>query len=485
MANQLLEQQQERASFVESLNLQKKTLRDEADAIHKAAMAGPRAMTAEELAKFNANLAQIEGINATIETTSKFSNIPNDGGRSGANTEIHNNAEDKPWGWAAKANETKAERKERLICGFGEFLTAVRHGSLNRISGKEIDPRLMALNSGYEKRAAAAGSSEAVPSDGGFLIAPDFSNEILMLIHETGLVYPRTRKLPLSEFTNAIKIPAVDEQSRKDGSRWGGVQAFWEQEAQAFTGSKPTISLLEMITKKLTGLYYATNEVLADSRLLGSVVMQAFSEEMSFKLDDGVIRGTGAGQLLGLLNSPALITVAKESGQATQTILPANIAKMWGRLWNRSRMNSVWLVNQDTEPQLNQLNVQGASGGIIPVYYPPGAGVFGSLAGAPLVGTDNATGGSSGMLYGRPVIAIEQAASIGTPGDIILCDLNQYLMIDKGAMQTASSQHVRFLTDEMTYRWVMRVDGAPWWKVPIQPAQGTNTLSPFIVLAQR
>lgn len=447
------------------------------------------AMTADEKTNFDAHMAEAAGIAATIErhekmATSGFSNIPNDGGRSGASLEVRDNGVDKPWGPAQQANETKAQRQDRLMLGFGEYLTAVRKGTLSRMTSDGVDPRLMALNADYEKRASAAGSSEMVPSDGGFLIAPDFANEILMLVHATGLVYPRTRKLPLSEFTNAIKIPAVDEQSRKDGFRWGGVMCFWENEAQQLVGSKPTVALLEFVLTKLTGLYYATNEVLADTRLLGAIVMQAFGEEMSFKLDDGIIRGTGAGQLYGILNSPALITVAKETGQQAATIVLNNIAKMWARLWNRSRPNSVWLVNQDVEPQLNTLNMAVGTGGI-PVYLPPGAGVFGPLAAPPLIGTDNATGGSSGTLYGRPVIAIEQASTLGTVGDILLVDLDQYLMAEKGGLQTASSMHVRFLTDEMTYRWIYRTSGMGWWKNPLTPSQGTNTLSPFIALAAR
>ncbi len=449
------------------------------------------AMTAEERTEFDALHQKASDIAATIVAYEKQAtatgNIPNDGPRTGIVSDVTDNAAKRPFGPEQAANETKLQRHRRLELGFGEYLNAVRKSTTARTSGGEMDVRLLELNKAYEKRAAVAGSSESVPSDGGFLVYPDFANEILMLAHETGLIHPRTRKLPLSEFTNSIKIPAVDEQSRKDGYRWGGVQMFWENEAQQLTGSKPTISLVEMVTKKLTGLYYATDEILADSRLLGAVVMKAFSEEMGFKLDDGVIRGTGNGQLLGILNCPALITVNKEAGQAASTIVAANIQKMWGRLWNRSRPNAVWLINQDIEQQLNTLNVQGANGGIIPIYLPPGASVFGGLAGNPLAGgaTDLGTGGSSGTLLGRPVIAVEQASTLGTVGDIMLVDLDQFLMMDKGDMQTATSVHVRFLTDEQTFRWIYRVDGQPWWKTVLQPAQGSTTLSPFIALQAR
>jgi hypothetical protein len=58
-------------------------------------------------------------------------------------------------------------------------------------------------------------------------------------------------------------------------------------------------------------------------------------------------------------------------------------------------------------------------------------------------------------------------------------------MVDKNAMQQMSSIHVRFVTDEMTFRITYRVDGQSIWQAPLVPYQGTNTKSPFVILAQR
>jgi hypothetical protein len=44
---------------------------------------------------------------------------------------------------------------------------------------------------------------------------------------------------------------------------------------------------------------------------------------------------------------------------------------MWSRMWSRSRKNAVWLINQDCEPQLNQLGQAVGTGGRS-VYLPPG-----------------------------------------------------------------------------------------------------------------
>jgi hypothetical protein len=209
--------------------------------------------------------------------------------------------------------------------------------------------------------------------------------------------------------------------------------------------------------------------------------MRAFGEEVGFRLDDGVIRGTGQGQLLGVLNAPCLVTVPKETGQATQTVVYENIKKMWGRMWPRSRANAIWFVNADVEQQLLGLvQIAGIAGESV-VGMP---GAFPNRA-ITLTGYGTDYGTSIMSIYGRPVVVVEQCATVGTPGDIILADYSQYVMADKGDVQAAVSLHVRFLTDEQTFRWIFRVDGQPQWHTSLQPFQGTNNMSPFISLAQR
>ena len=89
-------------------------------------------------------------------------------------------------------------------------------------------------------------------------------------------------------------------------------------------------------------------------------------------------------------------------------------------------------------------------------------------------------------LFGRPVVPIEQCATLGDQGDIIFADLSNYILIDKGGIQSAMSIHVKFIYDESVFRFVYRVDGQPALASPITPYKGTaNTLSPFVTLAAR
>jgi len=45
--------------------------------------------------------------------------------------------------------------------------------------------------------------------------------------------------------------------------------------------------------------------------------------------------------------------------------------------------------------------------------------------------------------------------------------------------------HVKFITDEMTYRFIARNDGQPSWNAALTPKNGSNTLSPYVALAAR
>jgi HK97 family phage major capsid protein len=89
-------------------------------------------------------------------------------------------------------------------------------------------------------------------------------------------------------------------------------------------------------------------------------------------------------------------------------------------------------------------------------------------------------------LLGRPIIPIEQAATLGTVGDIIFADLSGgYLLAEKGGIASDMSVHVRFVYDESTFRFVMRVDGQPVRAAALTPYKGSETQSHFIVLATR
>lgn len=342
----------------------------------------------------------------------------------------------------------------------GEFFLAVKsHGM-----GRSMDNRLGQYS---EEMKAPSGMNETIPSEGGFLVPPEFAAGIWERMYTQGDVLSRCLRQPVSG--NSMTFNANGESARTDGGRWGGVLGYWLAEAGAKTPSTPSFRQVELKLKKVAAVCYATDELLSDAPALTSWLARVAPLELIFQAENAVIRGTGAGTPLGLINAAATVTVAKEGAQAADTIVYQNILKMWARCYAPSRRNAVWFINQDIEPQLNALAMPVGVGGV-PVYMPAGG-----YANSPY-----------NTLLGRPVVPVEYCSTLGDLGDIILADMSQYQLIDKtGGVETASSIHVRFLYDETAFRFVYRVDGSPMWQSALTPAQGTNTLSPFVMLAER
>lgn len=425
-------------------------------ALVEKAAAEDRRMTAEELSESATLRASIESIDAEIAQAGFF-----DGARA-ASAQATATATAQAVEATKPVIDTEAVKKVTPFKSLGEQLQAVANAAIAKQNGGAIHPGLA------EIQAAASGLSEGVQSDGGFLVQTDFTSELMVEVHKAAMLAGLTDTTPIGANANGLRQNVIDETSRANGSRWGGVQAYWTGEAAALTASKPKFRQMELNLQKLTGLYYATDEELKDASALEDTCTKAFAEEFSFKIDDAIIRGTGAGMPLGILGHAGTVSVAKEGGQNAATILKQNVEKMYARMGAAWLPGAQWFINQDCWTQLFELSVAVGVGGV-PLFIPSN-----SLAGAP-----------NGTLLGKPINPIEQCETLGTVGDIIFGNFGQYKMIEKGGLEAASSIHVLFLTDETTFRFILRTDGQPKRNAAVTPYKGSATQSPFITLATR
>lgn len=344
----------------------------------------------------------------------------------------------------------------------GEQLVAIAAAGM---PGGKVDPRLHKV---MELEAAASGGSANVGSDGGFLIQRDTATDLMKESLSSADLASRCSETEVGPNSDGLEVIYTDETSRATGSRWGGVQIYRVEEAGTVADKKPKMGTWERRLRDLMGLAYATERLLQDAPAVQSWYREAFEDEFAFVIDDEIYRGDGVGQCLGILNSDALVTVAKESGQVNDTIVAENVQKIWSRTLPRSKARGVWVTNTECFPQLQTMQIgTGASGQL--VYMPPGG-----ISGAPY-----------GSIYGRPVLDIEHASALGDVGDLAFLDLSQYKLIRKGGIQSADSIHVRFLNNERAFRWVARINGAPKLKKAITPYKGSGTLSHFVTLAAR
>ena len=299
---------------------------------------------------------------------------------------------------------------------------------------------------------------------GGFLVPEEFRVQLLSLALESSVVRPRATVIPMTG--QKIRIPAIRDTTHAS-TVYGGIQAYWTPESGSFTQTEPTFSQVALEAKKLMGGTRVGNELVKDSAIsLESLLNRMFAEAIAYFEDDAFIAGIGGGQPLGILNADAMISVAKETGQAATTIVWENLVKMYSRMLPASLGRAVWYANNDVFPQLATMALSVGTGGSA-------------------VWINNGAAGPPATILGRPVIFTEKAETLGTAGDICLMDPSYYLIGDRQTLEVASSMHVRFNTDETDWRFIQRLDGRPWIDSALTPRNGSNTVSPFVNLATR
>jgi HK97 family phage major capsid protein len=304
-------------------------------------------------------------------------------------------------------------------------------------------------------------------ADGGFLVPSDFIGSMLQQAEAESQLFSRCSQLTV--VGNSANIPAVDEESRADGSRFGGIQVFWVREGAAGEYKQPKFRNLDLKLAKIMGLVSVTSEMLEDAALLSSWLMMAFPAEMAFALDQAIYNGDGNGIPLGIMNSGALVEVAKEGSQSADTVVYENIVKMWARMPQRRASRAAWFVTQQVMEQLPLMKLDVGTGG-----------------GPVFISAGGASERPYATLMGQPIVAIEQAATLGDKGDIVLADLSDYIAITKGGITTAQSIHVDFDKDKTAFRFIRRVNGAPYTrKALVSRASATFKTSPYITLQAR
>ena len=360
----------------------------------------------------------------------------------------------------ASANTVPAQARSGgpIFASFGDFARAVH----NHAIGAHTDSRLYALTP-----MGAAG--DVIVSTDGFPIPPDMRTEIARALVQDSAIASRTRQL--QTISNEIIMPAWEAIPGTSGAP----TVAWTGENRAIVEQKLALGQFRLPLHKMAVLIRVSEESLSDAALLESFLRTEIPVHMNYALDSALVGGTGAGQPLGVLNAPALVTVAKESGQAADTVVRQNVEKMYARLHAAAKANAVWLISPDAYEQLREmsfiiLNVTTPVGGHA-TWLPDG-----SVAGAPF-----------GTLLGRPVLYTPHVSKLGDAGDILLGDWNYYALAQRTAgVRVESSMHFKFDMDETAFRFTMRVGGQPLLSKPVPLQKNTSfTQSAFVALGER
>lgn len=437
--------------------------------VGEKAVAEKRVLTDEERAKFLAFTPVIDGLqaqlaeNAELLAAAEAANeaernyrgpVPDPDADAGA-------AAARAAGTAPRV-EMGADRTTKAPGFFGRqmqavYRMAVAHGNFGQLASADqavLKPMM----------AGGLGMNSDVASEGGFLVSHERSSTIVQRAYEEGAILSRLRPLGIGAGSNGMLLPAVDETSRADNSRYGGIVSGWLGQGGSLTAGKPKFRLMDLKLRKVGAFVYGTDELIADAVALENWINTYLPLELRFRVENAILNGTGANQPLGVLNGGALVTVTRAGASH---VTSDDLRGMWKRMWAPARNNAVWLYDQSIEDELDALGIAIGTAGMLDPSYKPAGSVPGQVY---------------ATYKGRPLIPVEHCANIGTAGDIVLWSPDDYQTIDKDGVQQAVSIHVAFLTDESCYRFIYRIDGQPISSTTLTPKSGGNALTSSAVV---
>lgn len=326
---------------------------------------------------------------------------------------------------------------------FGHFMLAVKDACAG---SHEADRWLEGIGS------VKAALSEGSGPTGGYLIPAQFDTAIANVAAPISIVRPRATTFEMT--SRSLLLPYLDQESTPaagTSALIGNVVLTWTAGGAALTESEPKWRMVQLTARKLTGYWISSIELDQDSQPTMDVIgPQLMGRAVAWFEDDAFLAGSGTNQPLGVLNSPATISVTRNtSGSFTAVDEFAMLSKAHPNSINAGSL--VWMVHPTVLPKIGAM-----------AYYQPVEAL---------------------RLAGLPIKVSEHCSVLGTAGDVMLCDFSHYLIGDRTNTAVTISPHPQFTTGQDVIKLVHRVDGQPWLSAPITLKDGTNTVSAFIKLA--
>jgi HK97 family phage major capsid protein len=288
---------------------------------------------------------------------------------------------------------------------------------------------------------------------GGFAVPTQFIGTIRQAGHASAVIRPRAEVIPAgSPPDSAVTIPALDQSTT---NMRGGVEVNWIGEGGTKPDTDADFREIKLEPQEVAGTIKVTDKLLRNwgaaspflEGQLRNAVVQA--EESAF------MKGNGVGKPLGILNSGALITVARDTANLVKFV---DIAAMFSQL--KMGGSQVFIANQSILPQL--INLVDGDGR--------------------LIWQSSAQSGIAGTLMGYPVLYSENSPVLGTTGDLLLADLSHYLIKDgSGPFVASDGGIVNFTSNKTLIKIFFNVDGQPWLKSPLK-GDDAREYSPFVAL---
>jgi len=305
---------------------------------------------------------------------------------------------------------------------------------------------------------------------GGALMPIGFSTEVFRRTAAINPIMRKARVIPME--AASLDIPYIAGFDESQLTYFGNVRWYWTGEGATMTSTNFETGTITLRLNELTGMVTVTNLLIRHSPTsVKSIIDDAFAYGMSKAITRACIRGTGASMPEGVLNANAKVEVAKETGQAADTITYRNLLDMLARLYSPDggMGDGTWYASKTCMPTLGEITIGVGTGGS--ALFP----MNDQVQAAPvwkLLGMD---------IEFNPLMSIA-----GDAGDIAVIDWGQYIIgqFGNGGVDSEQSIHLYFDTNKTAFRFVTEMDGKLWWPEKMKPEYG-DSQSPVVTLAAR
>jgi len=315
--------------------------------------------------------------------------------------------------------------------------------------------------------------TERNPSEGGFLVPEQLRASVLSYI-TPAVVRPSAMVLPMA--SAYLNVPVLDNPSQASGGQaLGGLTFSFTEDGDAIPSSAPGLARARLDARKLAALVGIPDELASDAAgALGDLTSRVVAIGYAWAEDDYFIAGTGAGEPQGILSASCAYPVTRTGNYA------ADAASMVAALHPAALAAGLtpgvtdvcWLVSESLLKDL------------LTTYLLPGGGAAASGSTVtPPDWLDLGDGHEVGpSIWGLPARVTDHQPAAGSPGDLALVDLRNYLIGDRMELTVdRSAAGSGFATDVTNYRFKARVDGR-YWVPGATTTEASQTVSPVVVL---
>jgi HK97 family phage major capsid protein len=152
---------------------------------------------------------------------------------------------------------------------------------LEKVYGSDFAP--------WQKAALA----EASGTTGGYIVPPQFYDQLLQIAAEDNTFRQRAFVQPMASAT--LQFPYLDittVQSAGVSPFFGGVQAYWTEEAQTRTETEPAFKMMELKAHELSGYSVSSNVLLQDAAFgLEKFLMMLFGRAVGWYEEYAFLQG--------------------------------------------------------------------------------------------------------------------------------------------------------------------------------------------------